>query len=56
MILRPLRFLQAGVESRCERMGEALIQALLDDIQLLTLLKPDADADVELELLDDRHS
>ena len=38
-----------------ERIGEALIQALRDDIRLLTLLKPD-DADVEPELLDDRHN
>ena len=32
------------------------IQALRHGIRLLTLLKPDADADVESELLDDRHN
>jgi len=37
----------------CERTGEALIRALLDDIRLVTLLKPDLDAEVELEFLDD---
>jgi hypothetical protein len=45
----------AGVDSQCERTEEALIQALRDDIRLLTLLQPDVDAGVELELLDDRY-
>ena len=56
MILPPLRSPRAWVDSQCERTGEALIQALPDDIRLLSLLKPDVDADVELELLDDRHN
>ncbi|KIJ90212.1 hypothetical protein K443DRAFT_15416 [Laccaria amethystina LaAM-08-1] len=43
-----------GVDSPCERTGKALIQALRDDVRLLTLLKPELDAEVELELLDDR--
>ena len=52
MILPPLRFLRAGVDSQCERTGEALVQALRDGIRLLTFFKPDADADVESELLE----
>ena len=43
------------MQTECERNGEALIQALRDDIRLLTLLKPD-DADVEPELFDERHN
>jgi hypothetical protein len=37
----------AGVESQCERIGEALIRALRDDIRLLTLLKSELDAEIE---------
>jgi hypothetical protein len=44
----------AGVDSPCERTVKALIQALRHDVRLLTLLKPELDAEVELELLDDR--
>ena len=43
------------MDSQRERNGEAPVQALRDDIRLLTLLKPDG-ADVESELLDDRHN
>ena len=56
MILPALRFLRAGVDSQCKRIGEALIHALRDDTLLLTLLKPGADDDVEWELPDDRHN
>jgi hypothetical protein len=52
--LSDLFFFRAGVDSQCERTGEALIQALRDDVRLLTLLKPELDAEDELELLDDR--
>ena len=55
-ILPPLSSLRAGVDSQCQRTGEALIQARRDDIRNLTLPKPDVDADVESELLDDRHN
>ena len=34
MMLLPLRSLRARMDSQCERTGEALIQALRDDIQL----------------------
>ena len=44
------------MNSQCERTGEFLVQAQRDDARLLTFLKPDVDADVELELLDDCHS
>ncbi|KIK02410.1 hypothetical protein K443DRAFT_677651 [Laccaria amethystina LaAM-08-1] len=54
MILRPLQFFQAWVDSQCEQTGEALIQALRDDVRLLTLLKSEPDAEIKLELLDER--
>ena len=38
------------------REEEVLIQVLRGAIRLLTLLKPDADAHVESEPLDDRHN
>ncbi|EDQ99045.1 very hypothetical proline-rich protein [Laccaria bicolor S238N-H82] len=45
------RSLRAGVDSQCERTGEA--GALRDDIRLLTFLDSEIDAEVELQLLDD---
>ena len=56
MILLPLRSFRAWVDSQCERIAESLVQALRDDVRLLTILKPDVDADVKLELLDDCHN
>ena len=53
MTLPPSDFFRAGVDPHCERTRAALIQALRDDIRLLTLLKPKVDAEIELELLDD---
>ena len=51
----PLRSLRAGMDSQFERTG-ALIQTLRDDVRLLTFLKSDFDAEIELELLDNRHN
>ena len=51
MILFPSQTLEAGVDSQCERTGEALIQALRDPTSQTRF-----DADVDLELLDDCHN
>jgi len=53
MKLPPLRSFRVWVDLQCERPGEPLIQALRDDARLLTLFKPELDAEVKLELLDD---
>ena len=42
------------MDSQCERAGEPLFRALRNDVRLLILLRPELDAEVELELLDDR--
>ena len=52
--IAPLRSLPAGVDLQCERTGEALIQALQDDVRLLTLLKPKLDIEVEMKFLGER--
>ena len=52
----PRRSLGAGVGLQCERTGEALIQALRDDVRLLTLLKSELDVKVELGLLNTHHN
>ena len=52
----PCRSLRAGVDSQCERTGKALIQALRDDVRLLTLLKSELDVEIELELLNNHHN
>ena len=44
------------MDSQCERTGEALIEAVRDDVRLLTFLKSELDAEIELELLDNRHN
>ena len=56
MMLLPLRSLRGGADSQRGRTGEALLQALRDNIRLLTLLKPELDSEIELELLDDRRN
>ena len=48
-----LRSLRAGGDSRTD---DKLWSALRDDIRLRTLFKPDVNAEVELELLDDCHN
>ena len=48
-----LRSLRAGVDWRTD---DKLWSALRDDIRLRALFKPDVNAEVELELLDDRHN
>ena len=49
-----IRSFRVGVYSQCERAGEPLIRALRNDVRFLILLRPELDAEVELELLDDR--
>ena len=44
------------MDSQCELTGEALIQALRDDFQLLTPLKSQLDVEIELELLNNHHN
>jgi len=51
--ITPLRSLRAGVDSQCERTREALVQALRDDVRLLTLVKLELDAGIGLGLLGD---
>ena len=56
LAILPRRFTRAGVDSQCERTGEALVQALRDDVQPLTPLKAHFDVEIDLKLLNNQHN